>query len=234
MLFRSPAYVNHLYGTRLILDALANSDYRVKYFYLPAKWTGKTYTSSAAPAGTELLIPAYTYLGDNYEEIRTADRTVIVPESGEITLTYEEIGSMERLRRAPAYCVVMNNVLLGGTPYMNAERTERTGDVNPVIMMNDGAIEDWHYNPYTDVWGPRPRLGYTPTTLQSHNYLRYEYDKVMMGARGCNYRLRADVIDEIAATLEPCERDAVLGLDANLTGPTYGFDYVALGRVQRA
>ena len=206
----------------------------MKYFYLPAKLTGKTFTSKAAPAGTEILIPAYTYLGDNYEEIRTADRTLTVPESGEITLTYEEIGAMERLRRAPAYCVVMNNVLLGGTPFMNAERTERTGDVNPVIMINDGAIEDWHYNPKTDVWGPRPRLGYTPTTLQSHNYLRYEYNKVMQGARGCNYRLRADVIDEIAATLEECERDAVLGLDANLTGPTYGFDYVALGHVQRA
>ena len=228
-----PAYINHLYGTAVIIDALQHSDYRVKYFYLPARLTGKTFTSKAAPAGTEILIPAYTYLGDNYEEIRTADRTVIVPESGEITLTYEELGAMERLRRAPAYCVVMNNILLGGTPFMNAERTERTGDVNPVIMMNDGAIEDWHYNPKTDVWGPRPRLGYTPTTLQSHNYLRYEYNKVMQGARGCNYRLRADVIDEIAATLEACERDAVLGLDANLTGPTYGFDYVALGHVQR-
>ena len=37
-----PTYMNHLWGTRLVLDALDNSDYRVKYFYLPARLTGKT------------------------------------------------------------------------------------------------------------------------------------------------------------------------------------------------
>lgn len=140
---------------------------------------------------------------------------------------------MERLRRAPAYCVIMNNILLGGTPMMNEARTERTGDVDPEIMINDGAITEWCYDPKTDEWRSRARLGYTPTTLEGHNFLRYEYDKVMLGARGCNYRLRADVIDEISAVLEESERDAVLSLDANLTGPTYGFDYVALGHVQR-
>lgn len=228
-----PAYINHLHGTAVIVDALQHSDYRIKYFYLPARLTGKSYTSKAAPAGTELLIPAYTYLDDEYREVRTADRTVTVPESGEITLTYEELGAMERLRRAPAYCVIMNNVLLGGTPKMNAEHTARVGDVDPEIMINDGAISEWYHNVDKDEWLPRPRLGYTPTTLQSHNYLRYEYDRVMYGARGCNYRLRPDAIPEIAEVLEPAERETVLSLDGNLTGPTYGFDYVSLGPVQK-
>ena len=227
-----PAYINHLYGTAVILDALANSDYRVKYFYLPARPTGKSFTSVAAPAGTELLIPPYTVLNEQYEEVEVEGRTITVPEDGRITLTYEELGSMERLRRAPAFCVIENNILLGGTPYMDAEKNI-TGDVNPEVMINDGAVSEWYVNKEGE-WGPRPRLGYRKTSLESHNFLRYDYGTVMQDARACDYTLRADIRDEIAATLEESERASVLSLDATQTGPTYGFDYAALGPVQRA
>ena len=227
-----PAYINHLYGTAVILDALNWSDYRVKYFYLPARLTGKSFTSEAAPAGTELLIPAYTYLNENYEEVEVESRTLVVPEDGKVTLTYEELGSMERLRRAPAFCVIENNILLGGTPYMDADKNI-TGDVNPEIMINDGAINEWYVNKEGE-WGPRKRLGYTPTSLEAHNFLRYDFSTVMQDARACDYTLKKEILAELAETLEPSEYEAVTGLDASLTGPTYGFDYAALGPVQRS
>ncbi|MBO7763139.1 MAG: right-handed parallel beta-helix repeat-containing protein [Clostridia bacterium] len=227
-----PAYINHLYGTAVILDALKHSDYRVKYFYLPARPTGKTFTSYAAPAGAEIMIPPYIVLNEKYEEVEIPGRTFTVPEDGKVTLTYEELGSMERLRRAPAFCVIENNVLLGGTPYMDAAKNI-TGDVNPAIMINDGAVEDWYVNKQGD-WGPRPRLGYCKTSLETHNFLRYDHTTVMADAVACDYTLRDSIKAELAATLEPAEYEAVVGLSADMTGPTYGFDYAALGPVQRA
>ena len=226
-----PTYVNHLWGTRLILDALENSDYRVKYFYLPARLTGKTYTCKIMKPGVEILIPAYTYLDENYNEVRTEDRTVIVPEDGRITLTYEEIGSMERLRRAPAHCVIQNNIMLGGTPLMD-ENQNIIGDVNEAIMINDSALNDWYLDRDGEYY-LRPKLGYTPTTLSDHNFLRYDYNSVMEDPRGYNYNFREEVLDEIAYTLEEDECEAVLSLEPYKTGPTYGFDYKALGPVQK-
>ena len=227
---RDPAYINHLYGTRLILDALDNSEYRIKYFYLPAKWTGRTYTSTAAPAGTELLIPEYVYLGEDYEPITVPSHTVTVPASGEITLAYEEIAAMERLRRAPAFCVIKNNVLLGGTPFMDEERKNRIGDVDPAAMINDGPAKEWYFN--GEEWTTRCSLGYIPTSDEAHNYLRYEYETVMQDPRSHNYRIRPEIRAEVAAALDPAEADTVLSATYERTGPTYGFDYEALGPVQ--
>ena len=228
-----PAYINHLYGTRLILDALDNSDYLIKYFYLPARWTGKTYTSKAAPAGCELLIPAYTYLDEEYNPVTVEEHTVIVPESGEVTLAYEEIAAMERLRRAPAYCVVKNNVLLGGTPLMNEARTERVGDVDEADMISDSLLrtpDTWLEDEKR--WIFRKTEGYNPSTMKSHNFLRYEYDKVMKNARAYDYEILPEAREAIRATLEPEAAEAVLALDATKTGPTYGFDYASLGPVR--
>ena len=224
-----PAYVNHLYGTRVILDALENSTYRVRYFYQPARLSGLTFTSKAAPAGTELLIPKYVYLAEDYTPVTVEAHTLTVPESGEITLTYEEIGSMERIRRAPAYCVIKNNVLLGGTPEMNEARTERVGDVDRAAMINDGALREGYYD---DGWKWRDTVGYFPTHDETHNYLRFEHAKVLGDAYTYNYTVRPEVRDEIAAVLEPTEADRVLSLPYERTGPTYGFDYAALGPVQ--
>ncbi len=226
-----PAFINHLWGTRLVLDALDHSDYRMKYFYLPAKLTGKTYTCTVMAPGVEIMIPPYTYLDENYKEVTTEKRTLIVPEDGRVTLTYEEIGAMERLRRAPAYCVVQNNILLGGTPKMDGNKNI-IGDVDEDIMINDGAIKEW-YPASNGEWYSRDRLGYTPTTLSTNNFLRYDYNTVMEDARACRYGLRADIRAEIATVLEKAERDTIMALDGSQTGPTYGFDYAALGPVQK-
>ncbi len=226
-----PAYINHIWGTRLVLDALENSDYRIKYFYLPARLTGKTYTCTIMKPGVELLIPAYTYLDDNYKEVRTTDRKVIVPDDGRVTLTYEEIGAMERLRRAPAFCVIQNNIFLGGTPIKDADNRS-TGEVDEELMINDGA----KYSMYVDREGNTFkdfRIGYTQTALCSNNFLRLNFKEVTENARSYDYTIRPEAIEEISKVLEPQECEAVLSLDPYKSGPTYGFDYEALGPVQK-
>ena len=55
----------------------------------------------------------------------------------------------------------------------------------------------------------------------------------MEDPRNYNYTFRREILDEIASTLEEAEREAVLSLDPYKTGPTYGFDYKALGPVQK-
>ena len=138
---------------------------------------------------------------------------------------------MERLRRAPAYCVIQNNIMLGGTPLMD-ENQNIIGDVDEANMINDGALFDWFPSKDGDhVYAPK--LGYTPTTLSDHNFLRYDYNSVMEDPRNYNYTFRREILDEIASTLEEAEREAVLSLDPYKTGPTYGFDYKALGPVQK-
>ena len=229
---RDPAYINHLYGTRLIFDAHENSDFHIRYFYLPAKLTGKTFTSKAAPAGTEILIPEYTYLGDNYEPITVKSHTLTVPESGEITLTYEEIGAMERLRRAPAFCVIMNNILLGGTPKMD-DAKNIIGDVDEPRMINDANRKSAYVTPEGE-WLWRTTLGYVPTDRSEQNFLRYDYASVMEAPRAHDYRIKPEMAAAVREVLDPREADTVLSLDATKTGPTYKFDYASLGPVQRA
>ncbi len=229
---RDPAYVNHLYGTRLVLDALANSDYLIKYFYLPARWTGKTFTSSAAPAGTELLIPEYTYLADDYSPVTVPTHTVTVPESGEVTLAYEEIGAMERLRRAPAFCVIKNNVFLGGTPLMDEARKNRVGDTDVYATVIDSNRFLGYFDESAQEWKRRSTEGYFESTLEANNLFRFDFGDIVTDARGFDYTVREDARAEIVATLEPTEAERVLALDQTKAGPTYGFDYAALGPVQ--
>jgi hypothetical protein len=228
-----PAYINHLHGTAVVLDALKNSDYRVKYFYLPARPTGKTFTSSAAPAGTELLIPAYTYLNEKYEEVEVEAHTLAVREDGAVTLTYEELGAMERIRRAPAFCVIENNVMLGGTPQMD-EAKNVIGDVDIALMLDDDAVRDSYVDKESGEKVRRVSLGYRPTALEAKNFFRSDFASVVTDARACDYRFREEILPELAATLEPAEYEALVTLDATRTGPTYGFDYAALGPVQRS
>ena len=100
-------------------------------------------------------------------------------------------------------------------------------------MINDAAVMDVYRDKDTQEWVSRRRLGYTPTSLEAHNFLRYDYNAVMQNARACDYRLRDDILAELAETLEPAEYETVKSIDASKTGPTYGFDYESLGPVQR-
>ena len=96
-------------------------------------------------------------------------------------------------------------------------------------------MASFHFPPYRkgEEWCYRRALGYVPTSDEQYNYLRYEYEKVMVDPRHFDYHILPEARAEIAAALDPSEAETVLSLNYEKTGPTYGFDYAALGPVQR-
>ncbi len=225
-----PTYIHFLFGTEIVLDALHNSDYRAKYFYLPARPTGKTFTSSAAPAGAELVIPAYAYLDEGYCEVVVESHTVTVPASGEITLTYEEIAAMERIRRAPCYAVIEGNVMLGGDPLVD-ENMNIIGDTDPRRMIRDHCELEGFLD-HEGEWRTRRSYGYYPTKIEEHNFFRYDFNTVVRDARGHDYTLLPAALAEIKQTIPALAFEELASFDQKRTGPTYAFDYEALGPVQ--
>ena len=227
-----PAYAAYLRGTAVVLDALDHSDYRVKYFYVPARPTGKTYTSSAAPAGTPIVIPTYSYLDEDYREVEVEAHTVTVGEDGKITLTYEELAAIERIRRAPAYCVIENNLVLGGTPICDPDTKAVIGDADPDYMVNDSLAYYW-YQDKDGHYKLRNAHGYRKTAREAHNFLLLDFARVIRDARGFDYTVKEESIPLLSETLESDELSRVLSLRQEKTGPTYGFDYASLGPVQK-
>jgi hypothetical protein len=169
---RDPAYINHLAGTELILAAYADKDcdYHPKYFYIPWQLSGKTFTYEGLAAGTELLIPQYTYLAANGDPVVVPARTVTVGEGESVTLSYEELAAMERFRRQPACSVIRDNVLLGGTPTVEGGRF--TEIANPKKIMTDNC---------------KSAYGYVPTANVAGNWFEYRYLSVMPNAEQYDY-----------------------------------------------
>ena len=212
---RYPDYINYLYGTRLILAALDQSDYRIKYFYAPWYLTGKTFTYDFTEAdGTVpsviLEIPEYSYLDGSGELVTVAAQRIEVPEDGQVTLTYEEIAAMERFRRQPAACVISNNVLLGGTPTKAGGVYTETADPSQIIT--DSAEQSGYF-------------GYVPTALIERNYFDYNYDNVMYDAENYDYDLREEVMEALKALMSEDGFATVTGADMYAAGVTYEFDY---------
>ena len=225
-----PAFMNYLFGTAIVLDATKNSDYHVRYFYLPARPVGRSFTSSAAPAGTPLTIPPYCYLDEGYRRVRVPARCVTVPESGEITLTYEEIAAMERERRTTAYNVIENNLLLGASPLCD-EKMNVLADIDPLFMIADSLGSEW-YEDTDGVWKRRGAHGYEKTTVERKNYIVAKFSHVAPGAREGDYTLDPERIPELAGTVDADVLSEILSLSADRCGPTYGFDYASLGSVR--
>ena len=215
---RAPEYINMMYGTRMLIelweasrfDENDNVDYHIKYFYTPWYLTGKTYTFENVPDGTVVTIPKYQYLSGEYGATTAELVTVETREftvDGPFTLTYEEIASMERARRAPMYCVVMNNVILGGPSSANS----------PTAVITDSATGN---------------KGYFPTSMKKNNFIAYEYDDIMPGAAEFDYTLADGVWELIMRADETVEEAALEELAYTATVPTkagliYEFDYDA-------
>ena len=139
---------------------------------------------------------------------------------------------MERVRRAPAYCVIENNMVLGGTPLCDPVTKAVIGDADPEYMVNDSLAYIW----YEDADGtPRMRnaYGYRKTSREGHNFLLLDFARIVKDARGFDYTVREEAVPELADTLEPEAMSELLSLSQGKTGPTYGFDYEALGPVQK-
>ena len=189
---RNPEYTNLLQGTKMIrdiqslYDTLGNPDdggsaYHVRYFYAPWKLSGRSYTFKDVPPGTVLTIPVYEYVVEKDGKLvyETAEKhKIVVDETGTVTLSYEEIAAMERMRRQPAFCVIMNNVLLGGTP-----EGSKGNWGGPESAVNTAKV-------ITDA--TKACVGYFPTSLQANNYFHYYYPDVTPGADEWDYTIADD------------------------------------------
>ena len=205
---RDPTFINHLYGTKLLLDAHTDPacDYEARFFYAPWYLTGKTYTATV-PAGVELLIPEYSYLdGDGLKTVEA--HTVTVPEEGEITLFYEEMAAMERFRRQPAVCVISDNVLLGGRATMENGQYTDISDVSKIVT-NDAAS---YY-------------GYVDTTLVENNFFRYDYRTVIDGIDDYVYYFLPEVKADIEAAVSEEGYALLESIDFERMGVTYDLNY---------
>ena len=163
--------------------------YDPKYFYAPWYLCGETYTATNLPTDMIVTIPEYRYVEDDENGkpyyVTVKEHNVPVGEDGEITLTYEEIAAMERLRRQPAYCVIMNNVVLGGTPMKNIDGSfgDSSSLVNVAAVLTDGCSN---------------YIGYVPTAWVENNFYYYYYLDIVPGADEFEYDLVPGMWESIA------------------------------------
>ena len=247
---RMPSYINVFYGTEIILDLYKlngiSEDYHIKYFYIPwylsydADGSRKTFTSDPLPEEAVIVIPEYKYLEDGPDGELVV---VTVPEhvheernaNGSVTLTYEEIASMERSRRAPQYSVVMNNVILGSSPKF--EKVYKDGkQINmPINEPNpNGVITDGLRSVLDS--GEVGTRGYVYDIMTRNNCMIYDYEDLMPYAYTFDYTLSDDAWDFIMdvgaedpnLTIEEEALEDLKWVASNLytlVGPTYdGFD----------
>ncbi len=210
---RDPAYINHLYGTKLILDAYADTSvpqserYHPRYFYAPWTLSGKAYTATV-PAFTEILIPEYQYRNE-LGTVVTAPLEVRAADSeGHITLTYEEIAAMERFRRQPSVSVIQDNVILGGRATM--ENGKYTTESDPWRIVTNDAVN---------------YLGYIDTTRVASNYFHYVYGDVMEDADAHEYGIKESVLPAIDDALTDDGYALVSRISCWRSGVTYSYDY---------
>ncbi|MBE6696049.1 MAG: DUF1565 domain-containing protein [Ruminococcaceae bacterium] len=161
---RNPDYMEFLEGTKLILEAYKNAE-GYKVVYEPEKRTGKTFTYPAKD-GTTFYIPYYVF-SDEWEGVMyqypVQAHTVVAKNGKGVTLKYEEIAAMERLRRQPAYSIIKDNVILGGS-------------ADPSMVITNGALM---YKGYIQ-----------NLTGIENNYLNYDYNEIIEDAENHNYKVK--------------------------------------------
>ena len=81
-------------------------------------------------------------------------------------MTFDDIAALERLRRQPAFSVIKNNLILGGS-------SESDNVVTNSAENYKGLIKD--------------------VTIKEDNYFEFDYDKIMADAENYNYNISDDV-----------------------------------------
>ena len=187
---RYPEYVNFMKGTKIILEAYDLADYKVTYE--PQKLTGKTHTFETYD-DTVVWVPPYDYLDEN-GSMKTMEEKVVKAEDGKITLSYDDISAMERLRRQPAFTVIKNNLILGGS-------TNPDNVITNSALSNKGFIKG--------------------LTLKEDNYFEFDYDKIMADAENFNYDISEETWNMIEKEMGSEFVNILKELDYKKAGLTY-------------
>ena len=182
--------MNFLEGTKAINEAYDYADYKV--YYEPQKLSGKTHVFKTAD-DTVIWVPSYEYLDENGVK-KVMPEQVLKAENGEITLTFDDIATLERLRRQPAFSVIKNNLILGGSTNVNNVITNTAGSYK-------GLIKD--------------------VTIKENNYFEFDYDKIMKDAENFNYEISEETWTMLEGEMGK-EFVAILkGIDYERAGLTY-------------
>jgi len=187
---RYPEYMNFLEGTKAINEAYDYADYKV--YYEAQKLSGLTHVFKTAD-DTVIWVPSYEYLDENGAK-QTKPAQTLKAENGEIVLTFDDIAAMERLRRQPAFSVIKNNLILGGS-------TNPDNVITNSAEKYKGLIKD--------------------VTIKEDNYLEFDYNKIMADAENCDYRISDEAWSMLEKEMGK-EFVAILkGIDCKKAGLTY-------------
>jgi len=187
---RYPEYMNFLEGTKAINEAYKLADYKV--YYEPQKLSDKTHVFKTHD-DTVIWVPPYEYLDENgVKQIKPEQ--ILRAENGEIVLTFDDIAAMERLRRQPAFSVIMNNLILGGSTNVDNVITNSIGTAK-------GLIKD--------------------VTIKENNYFEFDYDKIMKDAENFNYEISDENWATIEAEMGKEFVSILKGIDYERAGLTY-------------
>ncbi len=193
---RFPNYINSLENLKLVLEAYESSTYHIRYFYQPAELSGESYTYKTIE-GAVFTIPEYQYKNENGETVtvpRELKYPTLVDGEWQITLTYEEIASIERMDRAPANCVIKDNIILGGTPGNLKNNSKPMSESNTIV---DNSV--WEsstiyvaklegFDPQKAVW-------------QENNFLYFTYSDIIPYADIHEYEIQEEGWDLIRARM---------------------------------
>jgi hypothetical protein len=186
---RYPEYMNFLEGTKCINEAYKLPDYKV--YYAPQKLSGKTHVFKTSD-DTVIWVPPYEYLDESGAK-KTKEAQTLKAQNGQITLTYDDIVAMERLRRQPAFSVIKNNLILGGST--NPDNVITSGAAN-----YQGLIKD--------------------VTLKDNNYFEFNYKEIMADADNYNYDISDDVWAKLKSEMGNDFVNSLKSIDYKKAGPT--------------
>ena len=168
---RYPEYMNFLQGTKLVLEAYVDVNYKIHY--APQALSPKIHPFVTAD-DTVIWVPAYEYLDENGVK-QTKEAHTLTPTDGKIMVSYDDIVSIERLRRQPAFNVIKNNLILGGSTELENVITSST-QTNKTMMIKG-------------------------LTLKEDNYFEFDYKKIIEGADDYSYEISDEVWSNIASEM---------------------------------
>ena len=189
---RYPDYMNGLLGDKIIIAAYDLADYAV--YYDVRKLSGKTYTYTEVKDGDTVFVPEYEYFDENGIKKVMPEKRVVAQNGEGITLTLDDISAMERLGRQPAFCIITNNILLGGSSNPDNVITNNAANKN-------GLIKD--------------------VTMKENNFFEFDYDKIMVDAENHDYTITDEAWARIESELGADTTAILKDIDYTRAGPTY-------------